>query len=163
MNRTALIEGKRYIIEPGGGRRVSATYEGRHGGVLVLADGSTFRGSEGALRFSYTDAEGVEQVVLFEKGTPVVEPEETRIARERAEVEQKEREAASLAEATAFLESLGLTVVDRRAYWTLDDEARRATVTINRSDVDPDEIDIDSVTVGKIKLAVANAKEVVRA
>lgn len=149
MKYGELRVGARYILK--GRARTVAVFEGKHTGTLELADGATYDGAQGALKFRITDEQGNEKVALFENAGSVEEPEETRIEREAAEVALRAAKAAAFAEAQEFLTSLGLLVTDRRGWWDLTDEQRSNAVNISESFAMADEIDVDGVSVGMLK------------
>jgi hypothetical protein len=150
VKATDLKVGGRYVLDRQGGIGV---YDGKHEGKMVLADGSTYFGSAGRLRFRITDAEGQERVVLLENGTPVIETEETKLAREGEEAAIVVRQRAAYAEAVKFLHELGFQVTDSKT----DEQSISIRNSPNTSysgryaAVSADETDLDGITLGKLK------------
>lgn len=146
MRAPDLVVGAKYIIKKAGAS--SAVYEGRHEGKVTLADGSTFYGGSGALRFRYTDvATGKEVFALLENGAEVEEAEATKLERERIFRERKAREDAALAEATSFITALGFNVVERSYQASKEPQA----VALGYAKETADEIEVDGVTIGKLR------------
>lgn len=125
MRRPDLVIGLRYVIRGVNDRpetaHIECVYEGPHDGVLTLADGSTYHGEEGTLRFGVSDGKAT-RIVLLGSGVDVIETTQTRIERERQEAEHAAGVAAARAEARQFLAGLGITDVhtpgDRYSDWT---------------------------------------------
>jgi hypothetical protein len=156
MKATDLIEGKRYIIKRQG--NPAAVFEGKHPGRLDLANGSVFYGGDNLLRFSLTAEDGSKQTLLLNSGADVDEPEDVRIERERLQAERQARTEAAFAEATQLLSGLGLEVVGS----SREVRERANGVQLRRWTYDhkdsPDEIEIEDMTIGKLKLALGRAQ-----
>src|SRR4051812_10532094 len=98
MRRPDLVIGLRYVLQGVNDRpdiaHIECVYEGPHDGVLTLADGSTYHGEAGTLRFMVNDGEGT-RIILLDNGLNVIETTQTRIERERQEAEHASRVAAA--------------------------------------------------------------------
>ena len=156
MKQGDLIVGERYILSD---KRTVAVYEGKHSGVLTFADGTTFDGGQGALKFRLPDS-GL--IRLFENGRDIEEPESTKKAREASEAARKARQAAAHEEALAFLSGLGLTVVERSIRFDreMPVEQRRKIVHVRESSYfggpeDVNDIEVDDVTIGTLRALLA--------
>lgn len=112
MQRTAMQEGQRYVVEKIG----EAVYAGVHDGLLVAADGTEFHGGKGCLRFVVQVDENTKRVVLIGDGRDVIELAETKKAREKAEAEHKAMIKSRESEGRDLMASLGIEVFQGVSY-----------------------------------------------
>jgi hypothetical protein len=141
MRRPDLVIGLRYVIRGINDRpetaHIECMYEGQHDGVLTLADGSTYHGDRGTLRFRVSDGAST-RIVLLGNGVDVIETTQTRIAAARAEARQ-------------FLAGLGITDVytpgDRRSDWT----GGKRPVSVLEASENADELTVNGLTIGQLR------------
>lgn len=156
MRAPDLVVGAKYIIKRAG--NVSAVYEGKHEGKIACADGSTFYGSNGALRFRFKNPQtGHEELALLENGSEVEEAEATKLERERITAERRAREEAALLEAKGFIEELGFVIVDR---WYRSNNDPLA-IGLGYPKEAANEIEVEGVTIGKLRSMLA-ASHIIR-
>jgi hypothetical protein len=125
-------------------------YEGQHDGVLTLADGATYLGDRGTLRFRVSEGKAT-RIILLGNGVEVIETTQTRIERERQEAEYAAGVAAARAEARQFLAELGITDVytpgDRRRDWT----SGQRPVSVLEASENADELTVNGLTIGQLR------------
>jgi len=141
-----LMPGEKYLITGG----LIATYEGKHDEVLTLADGAVYDGSRGMLRFRVAYDDG-DQIVFLDSGADVKESIEARDARLAQEADVKARKERAFAEATSFLEGVGLTLTENS--WST--RGKPGTAYIRAGELEADDIDVDGLTVGKLRALLA--------
>jgi hypothetical protein len=156
MRRPDLIAGLAYVVRTINDRPedadIECVYQGQHDGVLALADGSTYYGDRGTLRFRVTDGDTT-RIILLGNGMDIIEPAQTRTERERQEAEHVGRIAAARAQALQFLAELGITGVytpgDRRSDWT-----HKRTVSLLEASENADELTVNGLTIGQLRAIV---------
>jgi hypothetical protein len=156
MRRPDLVIGLTYVLQAINDRpntaHVECVYEEQHDGVLTLADGATYHGGRGTLRFRVTDA-GTTRIVLLGNGTDVIETAQTRIERERQEAEHAARVIAARARALQFLAELGITEVytpgDRRSDWS-----GTRIVSLLEASENADDLTVNGLSIGQLRAIV---------
>lgn len=162
MRAPELLKGRRYILKRP--RGIAATYEGKHEGVITLADGAILYSDYNYLRFRGTDSNGVSQIYMLENAGDVDEAEDTKIERERLEAETNARRVAAFNEAREFVESLGFNVVTKMFEARSKDAITIPTYGGETTKAEAaDDVELDGITVGKLKVIIDRAMEKVPA
>lgn len=152
MQFKELIVGQRYILKSP--RGLVATFDGKHGsGLLALADGTHFYGGTDYLRFIADVGDGERRTILLPTGADVEEAEATKLVREQQEHAKKERQAAAMEQGVALLARLGYTVNVSQWHQLAETE-----VCIKWPAETMDELQVDGITIGKLKSMLERAK-----
>ncbi|WP_460348567.1 hypothetical protein [Actinoallomurus acanthiterrae] len=129
-------------------------YEGRHNGVLRLADGATFEGGKGTLRFRVTEQGKDPRIVFLRDGTEVIETEAARRERRQQEGEKAVRRAKMREQAVDFLNRYGIELDSSDDRGPFKPSYRRIGLDFTDADT-ADDVLVRGLTLGHLRRIAA--------